>query len=172
MEPNFRNNTKLTLDLYKYGITESFNASHRLLRAISLAYGVIMILVALKMLDYNTVFCILFLLLGIGVLFFTLGGYRLGTKRSFLNFAKMHGSHYQVDMEFRFYEDRLEQETKKTELTVMYKDFKEVCNLEDVLVFLYNKHVIIMEKSAFIDCDYEDVIKFLKEKNVRIRRVR
>lgn len=172
MEPKFKNNTKLTLDLYKYGVSESFKASHRLLRALSLAYGVVMILVACKMLDYNTVFCILFLLLGVGILFWTLIGYKLGTKRSFMNFAKLHNSHYQIDMEFRFFDDRLEQETAKTELTVMYKDFSEICDLDDILVFMYKKQVIIMEKSAFIDCNYEDVIKFLKEKKIKVRRVR
>lgn len=169
MQPRFRNNTKLTLDLFKYGVSESFKASHKLLRAISISYGFIMIFAACVLLDYDTIFATLFFVLGFGIIFWTLAGYKIGTKRSFMNFAKLHNSHYQIDMEFRFYDDRLEQETEKTELTVMYKDISDVCDLDEILIFNYKKQVIILEKSAFIDCNYEDVIKFLKERKIKVR---
>ena len=89
-----------------------------------------------------------------------------------MRFAKIHGSHYQVDMEYRFYDDRIEQETAKTELAVMYKDFSVVCDMEEMLVIIFNKQVIIIDKSAFIDCNYEDVVKFLKERNVKVKKMR
>lgn len=172
MEPIFRNNTKLTFDLYKDGVTESFNSTHRILRAVSIAYAVIMMAGAYLLFIYNAVFAILFFVLGAGILFWTFWGYKMGSKISFMRFAKLHGSHYQVDMEYRFYEDRIEQETSKTELVVMYKDFDIVGDMIDKLVIIFNKQVIVIDNSAFIDCNYEDVVKFLKEKNVKVKKMR
>ena len=171
MEPIFKNSTKLTFDLYKDGVTESFNSTHRILRAVSIAYAIIMIVGAYLLFIYNALFSVLFFILGVGILFWTFFGYKFSSKISFMRFAKLHGSHYQVDMEYRFYEDRIEQETSKTELAVMYKDFDIVGDAIDKLVIIFNKQVIVIDNSAFIDCNYEDVVKFLKEKKVKVKKM-
>ena len=169
MEPQFRNRTNLTLDMYKQGVVSNYKLQHKFLRASSTAYAIIMLGISFAgFLYFDWVLCLPFLALGLVILYWNIWGYKLGTKKSFMKFAKLHSSHYQVEMDYRFYEDRLEQETSKTELTVMYKDFGIVYIMYDFITIIFNKQVIIMDKSGFIDVDIDNVVKFLKEKNIKV----
>lgn len=173
MKPIFKNNTTLTLDMYREGIIASYKASHRLLRAMSFAYAIILIVIAYAFfLFMDWALAGIFLFFGVAIVLWNVAGYKLGTKSSFLKFSKLHGSHYQVEMEYRFFEERLEQETSKTELAVKYDEFDIVYEMEKVLIIIFNKKVIIMDKSAFIDCTSSDVIKFIKEKNVKYKVIK
>ena len=172
MEPKFINRTNLTLDMYTRGIVANYKVSHLFLRAFSTAYAIIMLVVAFAGFLYlDWVICIPFLILGLSIIFWNIWGYKLGTKKSFLKFANLHGSHYQVETEYRFYEDRLEQETSKTELTVMYKDFDRVYVFDDIILILFDKKVIIMDKLSFIDESYDNMVKFLYDKNVNVIKI-
>lgn len=71
-------------------------------------------------------------------------------------------------MEYRFYEDRLEQETSKTELTVMYKDFDVVYIMKNSMIIIFNKKVIVMDRNSFVDVSDTNVIEFLKEKSIKV----
>jgi hypothetical protein len=75
-------------------------------------------------------------------------------------------------MEYRFYEDRLEQETSKTELTVLYKDFDRVYVLDDIILITFDKKLIIMDKKSFVDENSDNVIEFMKEKDIKIVKSR
>lgn len=170
MEPRFLNRTSLTLDMYKRGIVANYKISHKVLRAFSTAYAITMLVIAFAgFLYFDWLICIPFLILGAVILFWNGWGYKLGTKKSFMKFAKLHGSHYQVEMEYRFYEDRLEQETSKTELAVMYKDLEMIYVLDDMLLILFDKKVIIVDKMSFVDESIDSVVQFLKEKGIKIR---
>ncbi len=169
MEPQFINNTNLTMDIYKQGITSSYKKSHKFLRAMSTAYAIILLFIAFAaFLYFNWIVCVPFFVLGLAIVFWNIWGYKLGTARSFMKFANLHSSHYQVEVEYRFYEDRLEQETSKTELAVMYEDFDVVYDMKELMVIIFNKKVIIIDKSSFVDVEYENVIEFLKKKNIKI----
>lgn len=172
MEPRFKNNTVLTADLYRKGIIGSFQKKHRIIRAISIAYAVLMLYIAyIFLLYFDFTVCIPFFIFGIVIILWNWFGYRIGTKKSFMKFAELHGSHYQVDMEIRFYEDHLEQETTMTELAVMYKDVDMVYDMNDILLIIYQKQVIIVDKNTFIDCTASDVIQFMKNKEIRIKEL-
>lgn len=171
MKPRYVNKTNLTLDMYSQGIISSYKASHKLLRIISAAYAIIMLFIAFAgFLYFDWIICIPFLALGLAIIFWNIWGYKLGTKKSFMKFAKLHSSHYQVEMEYRFYEDRLEQETSKTELAVMYNEFDIVYELDKILIIIFNKKVIVMDKNSFVDADSTSVIEFLKEKSIKVTR--
>lgn len=171
MKPRYVNKTNLTLDMYSQGIISSYKASHKLLRVISAAYAIIMLFIAFAgFLYFDWIICIPFLVLGLAIIFWNIWGYKLGTKKSFMKFAKLHSSHYQVEMEYRFFEDRLEQETSKTELSVMYNDFDIVYELDEILIIIFNKKVIVMDKNSFVDADSTNVIEFLKEKSIKVIR--
>ncbi|MBQ3584711.1 MAG: YcxB family protein [Lachnospiraceae bacterium] len=172
MKSIFKNNTCLTMDMYREGIIANYKSSHKLLRAMSFAYAIILFIIAYAFfLFMDWTLGSVFLVLGIAIILWNLAGYKLGTKSSFLKFAELHGSHYQVDMEYRFYEERLEQETTKTELAVPYSDFDLVYEMEKILIFTFQKKVIIMDKSAFVDCNCEDVIKFIQNKNIKVKKI-
>lgn len=173
MKPIFKNNTTLTLDMYREGIMASYKASHKLLRAMSFAYAIILLAIAYAFFLYmDWAISGVFLVFGVAIILWNIMGYKLGTKSSFLKFAELHGSHYQVEMEYRFYEERLEQETSKTELAVKYDDFDVVYVMEKILIIIFNKKVIMMDKDAFIDCNSEDVIKFVKDKNIKCKVIK
>lgn len=170
MEPRFINRTNLTLDMYKRGVVASYKMSHRILRAFSTAYAIIMLMIAFAgFLYFDWTICIPFFIFGGAIVFWNIWGFKIGTKKSFIKFANLHSSHYQVEMEYRFYEDRLEQETSKTEMTVMYKDFDIIYVLEDMLLILFDKKVIIADKMSFVDESYDNVVKFLQEKAIKTR---
>lgn len=169
MEPKFINKTNLTLDMYTRGIVANYKTSHLILRAFSTAYAIIMLIIAFAGFLYlDWIICIPFLILGLIIIFWNVWGYKLGTKKSFMKFANLHGSHYQVEIEYRFYEDRLEQETSKTHLAVMYKDFDRVYLFDDIILILFNKKVIVIDKLSFVDESYDDMVKFLYDKKVKI----
>jgi hypothetical protein len=173
MKPKFLNKTNLTLDMYKRGVVANYKIVHRFLRAFSTAYAIIMLTIAVSaFLYFDWVVCIPFLILGAGIIYWNGWGYKLGTKKSFMKFAKLHSSHYQVEMEYRFYEDRLEQETSKTELTVLYKDFDRVYVLDDIILITFDKKLIIMDKKSFVDENSDNVIEFMKEKDIKIVKSR
>ena len=165
MEPLFRNNTKLTLDKYKNGVAENFRLSHRFSRAISTAYAIILLFLAFAVFWYIdlVIFAILVFVAGV-TLFYFFYGYKIGTKKSFMKFAALHGSHYQVDMEYRFYEERLEQETDKTELAVMYKDIDCVRRTDDIILIVFDKQLILMDASGFEGNTAEGFMSFINEK--------
>ena len=71
-------------------------------------------------------------------------------------------------MEYRFYEKRLEQETEKTELGVEYKNISHVYNFPDVLLFVYDKSVIIMDKQGFVRGSAEEVEELMRQNNVKV----
>lgn len=169
MKPRYLNRTNLTLDMYSEGIISSYKTSHKMLRVISTAYAIIMLFIAFAgFLYFDWIICIPFLVLGLAIIFWNIWGYKWGTKKSFMKFAKLHSSHYQVEMEYRFYEDRLEQETSKTELTVMYKDFDVVYIMENSMIIIFNKKVIVMDRNSFVDVSDTNVIEFLKEKSIKV----
>lgn len=169
MEPIFKNKTNLTLDMYKDGIIKEYKLSHRFVRIISTAYAIVMLIMAVAFfLDLQFMVSFIFVILGAVVLIWNIWGYRWGTKSSFMKFARLHGSHYQVEMEFRFFNDRLEQETSKTELTVMYKNISIIYDTEDKLLIVFDKKLIIADKQQFVDESAENVIEFLKEKGIKV----
>lgn len=172
MGPLYINKTRLTYDMYKKGIIGNYKASHFLLRAFSTAYAIILLFFSYVFaIDLNWTVCIPFFLFGAVILFWNGAGYRLGTKQSFLKFAGLHQSHYYVDMEYRFYDDRIEQETSKTELTVSYGDISIVHDMEDILVIVFNKQVIIADKSAFeAEGELERLLELFKSRNIKIRK--
>ena len=76
-------------------------------------------------------------------------------------------------MEYRFYEDRIEQETSKTELTVRYDDISIVHNMEDILVIVFNKQVIIVDKKAFeAEGELERLLELFKSRNIKIKNIK
>lgn len=173
MDAKYENVTNLTLDMYMQGIKESYLQRNKIGRAISYAYAIIMMVIACAFfLSGEVALGGFFLVCGVIIFFWNLRGYRLGTKGSFLEFARLHGSHYQVEMTYRFYEDRLEQETDKTELTVPYDRIKVVYETTKCMIFFFDRKVIIMDKLSFIDCEYENVIEFIQEKNVKVHTIR
>lgn|SRR5574344_632083 len=170
MEPKYINETKLTADLYQKGIVKSYRKTHKILLAVSTAYALLMLYISyVFLLDFDFTICIPLFLFGICIILWNTLGYKFGTKKSFKKFAKLHGSHYQVDIDFRFYEDYLEQETTKTKLTLMYKDIDIVYNMNDILLIIYTKQVIIVDKNTFIDCTVDDVLEFMKNKNINVK---
>lgn len=172
MGPLYINKTKLTYDMYKKGIIGNYKASHILLRAFSTAYALILLFFSYVFsMDLNWTICIPFFIFGFIILFWNAIGYRMGTKRSFLKFAKLHQSHYYVEMEYRFYEDRIEQETSKTELTVRYDSISIVHDMLDILVIVFNKQVIIMDKAAFEeDRELDLLLELFKSRNIKIKK--
>lgn len=169
MEPIFVNRTNLTLDMYKNGVVAGYKSSHGFVRILSTAYAIVMFLMAVAFF-FSLEFIIsgVFFLFGLIILIWNIWGYRIGTKRSFMDFARLHDSHYQVGMEFRFYDERLEQETSKTEMAVMYKNIDVIYNTDEYFLVMFDKKLIIMDKSKFVDETSENVIKFLKEKGIKV----
>lgn len=173
MRPIFKNNTTLTLDMYREGITASYKAGHRWLRGMSFAYAIILFIIAYAFFLYmDWTLAGIFLFFGSAIILWNFAGYKIGTKSSFLKFSELHNSHYQVEMEYRFYEERLEQETSKTELAVSYDDFDVVYEMDKLLLFIFKKKVIIMDKAAFVDDNAADVVKFMKEKQVKYKKIK
>lgn len=173
MKEKFKNRTTLTLDMYMKGIRESYRLTNRIRRALSYAYAVIMLIIACAFfLSGDPLVGGLFVLFSSVIVFWNLAGYRIGTKGSFISFAKLHGSHYQVEMEYRFYEDHLEQETEKTELSVPYEKIDRIYVSDDLLIILFDKKVIMLDKRSFIDCKVKDVIKFIQKKEVKVTNIR
>lgn len=169
MQPLFQNRTKLTEDLYTSAIKKYYSVGHRISRVLAVSYSIILLWCAyMLIMDMNLVVGIPFVLFAIGILFWQFRGYVVTSKRSFKQFAKLHKSHYQIDMDYRFYEERLEQETEKTELTVMYKDISKVYRFMDELVLVYNNTVIIMDNGAFVKGDVEAVVELLRQNNIKI----
>ena len=169
MEPSYKNRTNLTLDMYRNGVIAGYKSSHKFVRVISTAYAIVMLIMAVAFfLSLEFMVSGVFALLGGLILIWNIWGYRMGTKKSFMDFARLHDSHYQVDMEFRFYEERLEQETTKTEMAVMYKDIDVIYNTDEYFLIVFDKKLIIVEKSKFVDETAENVIKFLKGKGIKV----
>ncbi len=172
MEDIYKNHTKLTLDMYREGISDSYKASHRLLRALSFAYAIIMLLFAYVFFNFFWLLAsLIFLLLGVIIIFWNVAGYKLGTKKSFLRFAALHSSHYQVEIDYYFRQEGLMQETAKTELFVKYGDMDIVYDTDNLILIVYNKKVIIVDKCSFIDGYDDDVLKFIQDKGVRVRKI-
>ena len=170
MQPLFQNRTKLTEDLYIDAIKQYYSVGHRLSRVLAVAYSIILLWCAVMLIgDMNLIVGIPIVLFAIGILLWQFKGYIVTSKRSFKQFAKLHSSHYQIDMDYRFYEDRLEQETEKTELTVMYKDISAAYRFIDEMVLVYKNSVIIMDNNAFVKGDIEAVVELLKQKNVKVK---
>lgn len=170
MQPLFQNRTKLTEDLYIDAIKQYYSVGHRLSRVLAVAYSIILLWCAVMLIgDMNLIVGIPFVLFAIGILLWQFKGYIVTSKRSFKQFAKLHRSHYQIDMDYRFYEDRLEQETEKTELTVMYKDISVAYRFIDEMVLVYKNSVIVMDNNAFVKGDIEAVVELLKQKNVKVK---
>ncbi len=172
MQPLYTNRTKLTYDMYKEGIIGNYKASHKILRAVSTAYALILLFFSyIFLLDMNLTICIPFFIFAALILFWNLIGYRLGTKQSFMKFAELHQSHYFIEMEYRFYDDRMEQETSKTELTVLYNNVSVIYNLFDILVIVFNKQVIIVDKGAFeTEGELERILDFFRGHNIKIKK--
>lgn len=169
MKPVFENKTVLTEDLYMSGIKEYYKIGHRFSRSLAVAYAVVMLgFAGIFLYDLNIVLGIPFLLASVLILFWQFKGYLISAKKSFKNFAVLHQSHYEVDMEYRFYEKRLEQETEKTELGVEYKNISHVYNFPNVLLFVYDKSVIIMDKQGFVRGSAEEVEELMRQNNVKV----
>lgn len=173
MNALFTNTTKLTEDMCQTGIVKYYKATHKFLRAISTAYALIMLYISYAFfLTLDLTVAIPFLIFGIVILFWNYAGYSFTANKSFKKFVVMHNSHYYVIMTYRFYEDRFEQETTKTKMTILYKDFSEVYNMEKMLLFIYNKQVIIMDKTSFEPGILEQVLNFIKSKNIKIKTLK
>lgn len=171
MESIYRNKTILTLDMYREGISSSYKSSHKILRAVSFAYAIIMIFIAYVFLYLDWIFAGIFFVLAVVILFWDFFGYKIGTKKSFINFAKLHESHYQVLMEYDFCEEGLKQETSKTELFVRYDEFDIVYDTGTLMIVIFSKKVIIIDKLSFVDCTYGDVIKLVQDKGIRVKKI-
>ncbi len=171
MEPLYINRTKLTYDMYKKGIIGNYKASHKLLRAFSMAYAIILLFFSYAFsLDLNLTVCIPFFLFAFAIIFWNCVGYRIGAKQSFMKFAKLHHSHYFIEMEYRFYEDRIEQETSKTELTVMYDKISIIYDMIDILVIVFNKQVIIVDKTSFeAKGELECLLELFRSRSIKIK---
>lgn len=172
MEPLFINRTKLTYDMYKKGIVGSYKASHKILRAFSTAYAIILLFFSyIFLMDMNLTICIPFFIFAALILLWNGVGYRLGTKQSFMKFAELHQSHYFVEMEYRFYDNRVEQETSKTELTVLYDKISVLYDLYDILVIVFNKQVIVVDKGAFeAEGEPNRILDFFKSHNIKTKK--
>ena len=110
MQPVFENKTVLTEDLYMSGIKEYYKIGHRFSRSLAVAYAVVMLgFAGIFLYDLNIVLGIPFLLASVLILFWQFKGYLISAKKSFKSFAVLHQSHYEVDMEYIFYDKRLEQ---------------------------------------------------------------
>lgn len=173
MQPLVKNETALTQDLYLNGIKEYYQIGHRLSRVLSVAYSFILLWCAGMLLsDFNLIVGIPFFIVAVLILFWQFKGYLISSKRSFKSFALLHSSHYQVDMEYRFFKDHLEQETERTELSVEYSKISHVYDLSECLLFVYGKQVIIMDKNAFVYGAVEDVFELMNENKVKIHTKR
>jgi len=169
MQPIFENKTCLNEDMYIKGIKEYYKIGHRLSGIMAVAYGIVLLgFSGLFLYDLNFIMGISFLLLGILILFWQFKGNIILSKRSFRQFALMHNSHYQVDMDFRFYESHMEQETEKTELAVEYKSISDLYDFEDILLIVYDKKVIMMDKGSFVKGTADEIRELLKQNNVKI----
>lgn len=170
MQPIFQNKTLLTEDLYVQGIKEYYKIGHRISRAIGVAYGIVIAVSGGMMLyDLNFVTGIPFIIVALMIFVWYFWGYLWSTKKSFKKFAGLHESHYQVEMDFRFYENRLEQETERTELGVDYKDITDMYIFSDILIFVYNRNVIIMDRKSFVRGSVDEIIALMKQNNVKIK---
>lgn len=165
------NRTRLTLDMYEEGITKNYKASNKVLRAFATAYAILLLFVGyVCLMNWNFTVAIPLMLFGGFTLYWFYFGYRRRAKKSFMDFAKLHDSHYYVDMEYRFYKDHIEQETEKTILSVPYEDITSICDLVNTMVIVFKKQVIVLEKSAFeIEGELELLMKMFKERNIKIR---
>lgn len=169
MQPIFENKTCLNEDMYIKGIKEYYKIGHRLSGIMAVAYAVVLMgFSALFLYDLNFIMGISFLLLGILILFWQFKGNTIFSKKSFRQFALMHNSHYQVEMDFRFYESHMEQETEKTELAVEYKNISDLYDFEDILLIVYDKKVIMMDKGSFVKGTADEIRELLKQNDVKI----
>lgn len=169
MQPLFQNKTRLTEDLYIGAIKKYYSVGHRISRTISLAYAIILLWCSAMLLsDINLIVGIPFAILAAVILVWQFKGYLVSSKRSFKQFAKLHKSHYQIDMDYRFYEERMEQETERTELTVMYKDISKVYSFAEEMVIVLKTSLIVIDNKAFTKGSAEAVEELLRQKNVKI----
>lgn len=169
MKTIFENKTLLTEDLYMSGIKQYYKIGHRFSRMLAVAYATVMLgFAGFFLYDINLVLGIPFLLASILILFWQFKGYTITAKKSFKKFAILHQSHYEVDIEYRFYDKRLEQETKKTELGVEYKNISDVYRFDDVLLLVYDKSVIVMDMQGFVKGSAQEVWEFMKQNGVKV----
>lgn len=169
MQPIFENKTCLTEDLYLNGIKEYYKIGHRMSRVLTAAYAVVLLgCAAMFLYDLNFVLGIPFFAIGVLLIFWQIKGYLITSKKSFHQFALMHQSHYEVDMDFRFYEGHMEQETEKTELAVEYKRISHLYNFPDVLLVVYDKKVIMMDKDSFIKGSTDEILGLMEQNKVKI----
>ena len=170
MQVLFTNRTILTEDLYKKGIKENYKASHKLLRAFSTAYAIVMFFIGyLFLANFDFIVAIPFLLMSFAVFFWNFVGYKMAAKKSFKQFAKLHGSHYEVEMEYRFYEDHIEQETSKTELSVNYADISTIDFMRGMILIVFDKSVIIIDRNTMDDEHMKEFRELFEKNNVKTR---
>lgn len=171
MEPIYINKTKLTYDMYKRGIVEVYRTEHMLMRAMSWTYAIVLLGFAYMFLIYpNIELAFISALLGVVIIFWNTVGFRMGTKQSFMKFAGMHQSHYSVDMEYRFYEDKLEQETEKTELTLFYNKISKIYDFVDIVVIVYDKQMIIIDKMTFAsEEEWNGLVELFKKNEIKLK---
>lgn len=170
MEAICINRTRLTYDMYRQGVVNYYKSRHMVLRAVSYAYGAAMLVLAyFSFLYLELALSLLFLGIAGAVFFWNLVGYRMGTKNSFMKFAGLHQSHYCVELEYRFFKDRLEQETEKTALTVFYNKIEEVCDFVDILVIVFDKQLIVVDKMAFPKEGWTKLQQVLAENHITIK---
>ncbi|MDE5780396.1 MAG: hypothetical protein K2I03_02815 [Lachnospiraceae bacterium] len=169
MQPIFENKTCLTEDLYLNGIKEYYKIGHKMSRVLTAAYAIVLLgCAAMFLYDLNFILGIPFLVIGVLLIFWQIKGYLITSKKSFHQFALMHQSHYEVDMDFRFYEGHMEQETEKTELAVEYKRISHLYNFPDVLLVVYDKKVIMMDKGSFIKGSTDEILGLMEQNKVKI----
>lgn len=170
MQPIFENKTVLTEDLYIRGVKEYYNKGHRISRTFGLAYAVVMAFCGMLLLyDLNFLLGIPFVLVAGLLLFWHFKGYLISAKKSFKKLVLLHNSHYQVEMEFRFYEKRLEQETEKTELTVEYKNINRMYICQGMVLFVCDRNIIVLDAEGFIRGNVDEVKKYLGQYKIKIK---
>ncbi len=170
MQPIFENKTVLTEDLYIRGVKEYYRKGHRLSRAFGFAYALLMAFFGMLMLyDLNFLLGIPFVAVAGLLLFWHFKGYLMSAKKSFKKLALLHNSHYQVEMEFRFYESRLEQETEKTELTVGYNKINKMYICQDFIMLICDRSIMVLDAGGFTKGSVSDVRELLKQNHVKIK---
>lgn len=169
MQPIIENKTVLTEDLYMSGIKQYYKIGHRFSRYMAIAYAVVILgFAAFFLYDLNFLLGIPFLLISIFILFVEFRGYGIFLKKSFKKFAILHHSHYEVEITFRFYDKRLEQETDRTELGVEYKSISRAYDFPDVILLVYGKSVIIMDRDGFVVGSASQAKELMKNNGVKV----
>lgn len=170
MEILFRNKTILTEDMYKSGVVGNYKLSHKLLRAMSTAYAIVLFFIGYAFLHVlDLVLAIPFILFAAAIFLWNGFGYKYAAKKSFKEFARMHNSHYEVEMDYCFYEDRIEQETTKTQGNISYDKISIVNVFNGMMVIVFNKQAAILDVEGFQNNTYEEVINFLSDKKIKVK---